>query len=367
MTDHYQGVVIEESLRDKSVLKKFTITSTKVEPVTDEHKTPWLKQWTLHTVEVPETEIISINQAVSKALEPNYWYADFKNNAYHFVIFPGKVFRLDRSKPEQYERWCIMGPNSEYLTISWTSHQQLSSGRDQMSKRLNQANRVQSNKTQQVIAALANSEVYQKASENYWLRGLIQGIPGIGGPLETWFFGEADRVKKQRVEEGILLLAQGLEALSAELIDMNRYIEEYAFLFERALGYVATDYRQDMREAYIRMLARMATKPFEKLDMKEYYLDLVASLTPTHLRLLRYMGEGKKIGKTGNPITDFVVARAEEEGMPRNLAEDIVGDLVSKNLIKVRETQGWSGHTAAVSAEITSSGLNVLALILEIT
>jgi hypothetical protein len=43
---NYQGVIIEESLENSDILKDVLILSTKVEPITDEHKTPWLKQRT---------------------------------------------------------------------------------------------------------------------------------------------------------------------------------------------------------------------------------------------------------------------------------------------------------------------------------
>ena len=49
---NYKGVIIEESLENKDVLKDVTVLGTKVEDVTEGHKTPWIKQWTLHTVEV---------------------------------------------------------------------------------------------------------------------------------------------------------------------------------------------------------------------------------------------------------------------------------------------------------------------------
>jgi hypothetical protein len=41
---NYQGVIIEESLENKEVLKKVKIVSTKVEKVTNEHQTPWLSR-----------------------------------------------------------------------------------------------------------------------------------------------------------------------------------------------------------------------------------------------------------------------------------------------------------------------------------
>ena len=49
---NYKGVIIEESLENKDILKDVKILETKVEEVVEEHKTPWIKQWTLHTVEI---------------------------------------------------------------------------------------------------------------------------------------------------------------------------------------------------------------------------------------------------------------------------------------------------------------------------
>ncbi len=101
---NYEGVIIEESLKDKDVLKLVKIVSTKVEPVTKEHKTPWLKQWTLHTIAIPESKVDEVSEALSKALESNYWYADFKNKDHHYIIFPNKVFKVERRMPEQYKQ-----------------------------------------------------------------------------------------------------------------------------------------------------------------------------------------------------------------------------------------------------------------------
>ena len=53
--NYFKGVIIEESLDNTSVLKDVYIISTKVQKVTKEHKTSHLQQWTLNTVEIPET------------------------------------------------------------------------------------------------------------------------------------------------------------------------------------------------------------------------------------------------------------------------------------------------------------------------
>ena len=97
-----RGDIIEESFQDKSVLKDLNIVSTRVEKVTKDHKTPWLKQWTLHTIDVEESQASSLANELSNKLEPNYWYVDFKNEATHYVIFPGKIFKVNRKAPEEY-------------------------------------------------------------------------------------------------------------------------------------------------------------------------------------------------------------------------------------------------------------------------
>jgi hypothetical protein len=101
---NYKGVIIEESLDNKDVIKQIKIISTKVEQVIEKHKTPWLKQWTLHTVEIPENEAENISLEISKSLESEHpWYADFKNENIHFIIFRNKVFKIDRTNKEQYD------------------------------------------------------------------------------------------------------------------------------------------------------------------------------------------------------------------------------------------------------------------------
>lgn len=104
--NNYKGVIIEESLAKKDVLKKVKIVSTKVEEVTDEHQTPWLLQWTLHTVEIPENEAQTIAEEISKSLDYSHnssWYADYKNETHHYIIFRDKIFYTDRTSKEQYD------------------------------------------------------------------------------------------------------------------------------------------------------------------------------------------------------------------------------------------------------------------------
>ncbi|OGF28255.1 hypothetical protein A2477_04605 [Candidatus Falkowbacteria bacterium RIFOXYC2_FULL_47_12] len=101
----YQGVIIAESLEEEDVLKDVKILSTKVEAVTPRHATPYLKQWTLHTVEIPEIQAQAVAEKISRALDSahNDWYADFKNDTTHFIIFRNKVFKIDRKNQAGYD------------------------------------------------------------------------------------------------------------------------------------------------------------------------------------------------------------------------------------------------------------------------
>ena len=101
---NYQGTIIEESLEDKSVLKEVQILSTKIEQVVGGHKTPWLLQLTRHKVEIPEDKEKEIAEKISKTLDKEHsWYADFKNDTHHYIIFCDEVFYIDQKSKEQYE------------------------------------------------------------------------------------------------------------------------------------------------------------------------------------------------------------------------------------------------------------------------
>ncbi len=100
----FRGTIIEESLTDLSVLEDVKIVSTEVEPATEKHKTPWVKQWIMHEVEVPAEKAAEVAQKLSKALDEEHdWYADYRSDKEHYIIYRDKVFHItDRSNKEQY-------------------------------------------------------------------------------------------------------------------------------------------------------------------------------------------------------------------------------------------------------------------------
>lgn len=102
---NYKGVIIQESLGDTVVLELVHIKKTIIEQVTPEHKTPWIPTWTLHTVEILEHDADRVASILANSFDPAhpYWYADFKNDQYHYIVYAERVFKIDRSNPIEYQ------------------------------------------------------------------------------------------------------------------------------------------------------------------------------------------------------------------------------------------------------------------------
>ena len=101
---NYKGTIIKESLKDTSILEEVKILDTKIEKVTEKHKTPWLKQWTIISIEVNADKAAKISKRLSECMEPSHdFYADFKNENIHFIIFKNKIFRVNITSKSQYD------------------------------------------------------------------------------------------------------------------------------------------------------------------------------------------------------------------------------------------------------------------------
>ena len=66
------GNVIEESLADGAVLSEVAVLDTRVEPVTEYHRTPWLERWTIHRIAVPEQRATEMAERFRAALDAEH-------------------------------------------------------------------------------------------------------------------------------------------------------------------------------------------------------------------------------------------------------------------------------------------------------
>ena len=102
----FTGTLIEESLTNSKIFSRVKIETTKIEQVTEKHKTPWLKQWTLHTVSIDSDQADEIAEEIAKSLDYSHgsaWYADFKNDKTHYVIYKDKIFKINRNEVAEYQ------------------------------------------------------------------------------------------------------------------------------------------------------------------------------------------------------------------------------------------------------------------------
>jgi hypothetical protein len=107
MTQDFQGVIIEESLAQKDILQKLSIVQTRVEAVIDRHQTPWVHQWTIHTVAIPASQILERADELSRSLDPEHgrsWYIDFNNGENYYVIFRNAIFTWRKGDQDAVER-----------------------------------------------------------------------------------------------------------------------------------------------------------------------------------------------------------------------------------------------------------------------
>jgi hypothetical protein len=87
------------------VLRDVRIRRTRAFPTTEWHRTPWVAQWTMHVVEIPDERAETVAACLAETIDATRgaWYAGFKSDATHYVVFSGRIFRVSRAHPEEYE------------------------------------------------------------------------------------------------------------------------------------------------------------------------------------------------------------------------------------------------------------------------
>lgn len=89
----YSGCIIEESIKDKSILNEFEIVKTNADDGIS------------YIVEIEDDRINEIVLKLQAAMvEDKQWYTDLKCYDYHYIIYNDKIFKVNRDFPEQYEK-----------------------------------------------------------------------------------------------------------------------------------------------------------------------------------------------------------------------------------------------------------------------
>ena len=131
----YKGVIIEESLENADILNDVRILSTKVEDVTEGHKTPWIKQWTLHTVEVADEKAEEIAERLNADLEKAIIGTQIlKMTNITLLSIEARYLKWIYKTPYYIETQSSMVFLSVSQSIKWTSHQTAKFGNDKKSQ-----------------------------------------------------------------------------------------------------------------------------------------------------------------------------------------------------------------------------------------
>lgn len=181
---------------------------------------------------------------------------------------------------------------------------------------------------------------YLQESDNYWLRGFIQGIPVLGGTLDTWFFQFAEKEKQKRIESSLKKFTEKLKILEKK-IDFNyieENIEEYAFLFEKFMRYVSLEYRKKMRKAFVNLMSNLSIKTYSDRQNKDVYLSKLSELTPEHLAMLQMVYDFTNIKtkpdfEKAKKVKGYIVQEFIKKNLEEALIHAIFTDLQSKGLI----------------------------------
>lgn len=200
---------------------------------------------------------------------------------------------------------------------------------------------------------------YTENSDNYWLRGLIQAIPAVGGTLDTWFFQFAEKEKQKRIEHSVSVLSQKLTQLEkhVDVEYIEQHIEEYAYLFEKFLRYVSQEYRQELRVKFATLMSNLATKSYSHQQNKDVYLSKLSEITLDHLVMLQLAHDysfvnGKQDHEKTKTVKEHVVQELKKKGLDEALTFAILTDLQTKGLLNevYHPTFGGGLYTYHVTA-----------------
>lgn len=88
----YTGCIIDESIKEKSILNEFRIIETQ-----NDGGISYIVETDENYI---ETAVLRLQAAMS---DEKCWYADLKNYDFHYIIYNDRIFKVNRDFAEQYE------------------------------------------------------------------------------------------------------------------------------------------------------------------------------------------------------------------------------------------------------------------------
>jgi hypothetical protein len=122
------------------------------------------------------------------------------------------------------------------------------------------------------------------------LKAVLASTPFCGG-IASLMTDYIPNAKFERIEKFTKQIAEDLIRLQDKVEETKIHTDEFAFIFENCFRGVAENYQKDKIEAFRGILINSALGGEKAEDEKEYFLNLVNTLSALHIRILKFMAE----------------------------------------------------------------------------
>jgi hypothetical protein len=197
----------------------------------------------------------------------------------------------------------------------------------------------------------------------------INAIPAVGGTLASLFDDYIPSSRQERILSFIRDISIEIEHLKYQL-DMDKIqTDSFAYIFEKSLMSIGLDYQKDKMEAYKSIILNSLMPNTESAEIREYFFNIVDSLTPIHIRILKAIKCPQESRYFQTVKSDSTITIEEDriflfqlEPYPEELIGSAWKDLHSKGLVKETKStiESSGGERTAVKGELTEFGRNFI-------
>ncbi len=120
------------------------------------------------------------------------------------------------------------------------------------------------------------------------LKAGLSTAPFCGG-IASLMSDYIPSTKQKRIETFTELVASDLEKLQKKVDEKLIQTDDFAFIFEKCFRGVAENYQKEKLDSFRGILINSAVESNVKEEEKEYYLNLVNTLSALHIKILKFM------------------------------------------------------------------------------
>jgi hypothetical protein len=150
--------------------------------------------------------------------------------------------------------------------------------------------------------------------------------------------------KFKRLEQFATQIAEDLSNLQNRVDEAKIQTDEFAFMFENCFRGVAENYQNEKLDAFRGILINSAIGVNLSEDEREYFLNLVNTLSALHVRILKFMAKPTDYLKENNIPTESIRGGFSDffpvaiPGIDLDVIESAFGDLHRYGLISTDKT-----------------------------